>query len=145
MFQRQNENDHACFKITKVNFFFKIHRWGLLNFYIYGYCKLLAYKKLLIQYSHFVWPIHPWTIILSHMTNQWLHVKTWHLVYISYQFSMITKCYLPCVFFFTLKICWYNINQFNWRLSCMLKHYKGRKRFLNTWTKSTTFLCLWIL
>jgi hypothetical protein len=63
------------------------------------------------------------------MTNQWLHIKNWHIIYISCHCSIITTCYLSHVFFYTLRICWYSKKKFNWKLLCICKHSKGGNVF----------------
>jgi len=88
-------------KHNKGGIFFKIHGCKrLLCFQVYDYYKVVINvlentNKIFILCEQYYLCI----ITFPHMTNRWLHIKNWQLIYVSRHFSIITNCYLPCVFY----------------------------------------------
>ncbi len=67
--------------------------------------------------------VHSIYDFFSCMTNWWLHIQNWHLVYVSCHFSIITNFYLSCVFLIHLGFV-NTIKKLNYNLLCMTKHNK---------------------
>jgi hypothetical protein len=82
-------------------FFSKYMDKGLLCYYVYDYCKIIVnvyFKKKIPLLTRCVTnAFHLW--LFSCMTNWWLHIKNWHLVYVFCHFSIVANYHLPCVFF----------------------------------------------
>lgn len=108
----------ACLNIANVGMVFsKYMDKRSLCFQVHGYYKVII--NVSIKYSPYVNKYYLCIITFPHMTNIWLHIKNWHLIYISHHFSIITK------FFNTLKVCWYTIiiiintlKTISWKLTC---------------------------
>jgi len=95
------------------------------------------YQKTRIHYSHICEQYISYiSICFPHMTNGWLHIKNWHIVYVSHHFSTIINIVICQLFFNTLNIC-LHINDFliHWRffeltiVVHMLKNSKGENVF----------------
>jgi hypothetical protein len=108
---------------------------GLSHHHVYNYCKVVinVSKNINTLFACCVQCI-PFMIIFSCLTNWWLHIQNWHLVYVSYHFSIITIFYLSCVFLIHLGFV-DTLKKLNYKLLCMSKHNKYIYIFQNTWTR----------
>jgi hypothetical protein len=93
------------------------------------------YQIIIIYYSHIMWLIHfKYDYFFTHDNLMVTYQNLVFSLHFSTLFNYNQLLFVMC-FFDTLRICWYIIKKFNWKLLCMFKHNTCKKSFQNTWTK----------